>query len=89
MGAGHVSADVAPILGDLAARIPVVLATRAMTGPVFTRTYGYPGSEIDLIARNLVPAGYLSGLKARLLLGLTLRSGKGVETVSKAFAPYQ
>jgi L-asparaginase len=89
MGAGHVPADAAPILGDLAAKIPVVLATRAMTGPVFTRTYGYPGSEIDLIARNLVPAGYLSGLKARLLLGFTMRSKKGAETVSKAFAPYQ
>jgi L-asparaginase len=89
MGAGHVPAAVAPILGDLAAKIPVVLATRAMTGPVFTRTYGYPGSEIDLITRNLVPAGYLSGLKARLLLGLVLRSAKGAGTVNEAFAAYQ
>ena len=89
MGAGHVPADAAPILGGLAAKIPVVLASRAMTGPVFTRTYGYPGSEIDLIARNIVPAGYLSGLKARLLLGFTLRSGQGAEMVSKAFAAYQ
>jgi L-asparaginase len=89
MGAGHVPADAAPMLGDLAARIPVVLATRPMTGPVFTRTYGYPGSEIDLIARNLVPAGYLSGLKARLLLGLSLRPGKRAGTVDEAFAPYQ
>ena len=40
MGAGHVLADVAPIVGDLAAKIPVVLASRAMTGPVFTHTYG-------------------------------------------------
>jgi L-asparaginase len=89
MGAGHVPADVAPVLGDLAAKIPVVLATRAMTGPVFTRTYGYAGSEIDLIARNLAPAGYLSGLKARLLLGFSLRSGKAAGTVGEAFAPYQ
>ncbi len=58
MGAGHVPADVAPIVGDLAAKIPVVLASRAMTGHVFTRTYGYPGSEIDLIKRGVVPAGY-------------------------------
>jgi hypothetical protein len=29
----------------------------------------------DLITRKLVPAGYLSGLKARLLLGFCLRSG--------------
>lgn len=49
MGAGHVPADVAPIVGDLAAKIPVMLASRAMTGHVFTKTYGYPGSEIDLI----------------------------------------
>lgn len=87
MGAGHVPADVAPVLGDLAAKIPVVLATRAMTGPVFTRTYGYAGSEIDLIARNLAPAGYLSGLKARLLLGFSLRSGKGQARSAKLSHP--
>ncbi len=89
IGAGHVPADAAPIVGDLAAKIPVVLASRAMTGPVFTRTYGYPGSEIDLLARNLVPAGYLSGLKARLLLGLILRTIVDRSTVAEAFAPYQ
>ena len=80
---------VAPILGDLAARIPVVLASRSLTGPVFTATYGYPGAEIDLIARGLVAAGYLSGLKARVLLGLCLRSARRGRTVVDAFAPYQ
>jgi L-asparaginase len=89
MGAGHVPADAAPILGALAGKIPIVLASRAMTGPVFTRTYGYPGSEIDLIARNLVPAGYLSGLKARLLLGLILRSKVDRSEIATVFAPYQ
>jgi L-asparaginase/Glu-tRNA(Gln) amidotransferase subunit D len=63
IGAGHVPAEVAPRLGDFAAKTPVVLALRAMTGPVFTCTYGYSGSEIDLIDSNLVPAGYLSGLR--------------------------
>jgi L-asparaginase len=87
MGAGHVHADVAPILGELASKIPVVLSTRSMTGPVFTSTYGYPGAEIDLIKRGLFPSGYLSGLKARLLLGLALR--KHVDGVAAAFAPYQ
>lgn len=89
MGAGHVPASVAPLLGAVAERIPVVLATRAMTGPVFTRTYGYAGGEIDLLARGLIPAGHLSGLKARLLLGLALRGGAGRAAVASAFAPYQ
>lgn len=89
MGAGHVPAEVPPLLGEIATRMPVVLATRAMTGPVFTRTYGYPGSEIDLLARNLVPAGYLSGLKARLLLGLSLRANGNEAAVREAFAAYQ
>ncbi|EXI69740.1 MAG: L-asparaginase 2 precursor [Candidatus Accumulibacter adjunctus] len=89
MGAGHVPAEVAPLVGDLAAKIPVVLASRAMTGHVFTRTYGYPGAEIDLIERGVVPSGCLSGLKARLLLGLVLRSAKGATGVSAAFAPYR
>lgn len=89
MGAGHVPADAAARLGPVAARIPVVLASRAMTGPVFTRTYGYPGGEIDLLDRGLVPAGYLSGLKARLLLGLVLRPGASRADVKSAFAAYQ
>jgi L-asparaginase len=88
MGAGHVPADLAPAMGEVARRIPVVLASRAMTGPVFTETYGYPGGEIDLLARGLVPAGYLSGLKARLLLGVALRNGGGIAEANGAFAAY-
>lgn len=89
MGAGHVPADLAPVIGDIAHRIPVVLASRSMTGPVFTSTYGYPGAEIDLLQRGLIPSGYLSGLKARLLLGLALRDGGTIATAQSAFAPYQ
>lgn len=88
MGAGHVPAEVAPLVGELASAMPVVLASRAMTGPVFTSTYGYPGGEIDLIKRGALPAGYLSGLKARLLLGLALRAGGGRAQVEAALRPY-
>jgi L-asparaginase len=35
-----------------------------------------------------LPAGCLSGLKARLLLGLVMRGGKSAD-VAAAFAPYQ
>ncbi|MCA9285013.1 MAG: asparaginase [Phycisphaerales bacterium] len=89
MGAGHVPADMVPALAELAEKVPVVLASRAMTGPVFTETYGYPGGEIDLIKRGLIPSGFLSGLKSRLLLGLALRSGGGRSAAVKAFEPYQ
>lgn len=89
MGAGHVPADVAPMLGEVAGQMPVVLSSRAMTGPVFTSTYGYPGGEIDLIARGLIPSGELSGLKSRLLLGLCLSSSGGAASARRAFASYQ
>jgi L-asparaginase len=88
MGAGHVPADAAEAVGALAARMPVVLASRSAAGPVFTSTYGYAGGEIDLIRRGVVPAGMLGALKARLLLGLSLRNQGGIDAVRAAFAPY-
>ncbi|BDG71935.1 asparaginase [Roseomonas fluvialis] len=88
MGAGHVPADAADAVGTLAARVPVVLASRSAAGPVFTSTYGYAGGEIDLMGRGLVSAGMLTALKARLLLGLALRGGAGRDAAARAFAPY-
>lgn len=89
MGAGHVPASMAEALGELAERVPVVLASRSLTGPVFEKTYGYPGGEIDLIKRGLVPSGYLTALKARLLLGLVARKTSDRRAVETAFAPYR
>ena len=88
MGAGHVPAEAAEAVGALAARMPVVLASRSAAGPVFTGTYGYPGGEIDLIARGAIPAGMLGALKARLLLGLALRGGGARDAAVRVFASY-
>ncbi len=67
-GAGHVSASMAEAIGRLARQVPVVFASRTGSGPTGRAMYGYPGSEIDLVARGAVGAGWLSPVKARLLL---------------------
>jgi L-asparaginase len=72
MGAGHVPEDCVPAIAALAAQMPVVLCTRARNGRICERTYGYPGSETDLIARGVLPGGALSGPKARVALLLCL-----------------
>jgi L-asparaginase len=59
-----------------------------MAGPVFTRTYGYSRSEIDLIARNLVPVGYLSGLR-RCVKPSRLAVPGRIDAVAEAVAPYE
>ncbi|MEO7009796.1 MAG: asparaginase [Caldimonas sp.] len=88
MGAGHVPAAVAPIVSELVATMPVVLASRVHSGPAFRSTYGFAGSEIDLLGRGAIPAGRLSSLKARLLLSLLLRSNADRTAIAQACDAY-
>ncbi|MCV2488840.1 asparaginase [Geodermatophilus sp. YIM 151500] len=83
-GAGHLSAAAAEVVGEVAPRCPVVLASRTGAGPVLTGTYGFVGSERDLLARGAVPAGWLDGRKARLLLWALLAAGAGPAEVRAA-----
>jgi L-asparaginase len=71
-GVGHVPLAWIPDLTELAQAIPVVLCSRTRTGPMWRRTYGFDGSERDLLARNLIPGGGLDVAKATVALRLLL-----------------
>jgi L-asparaginase len=85
MGGGHVPSVMVETLEDLASRMPVVLASRTGGGEVLRTTYGFIGSEVDLLERGLIYAGPLDGRKARLLLALLLMSGATKEEIEETF----
>jgi L-asparaginase len=86
MGAGHIPAGAVDRVADLIDEMPVVLCTRVRGGPIFGKTYGFPGSEIDLIGRGAIPSGFLTASKSRLLLSLLIAAGQGRDAIRSAFA---
>jgi L-asparaginase len=84
-GGGHVTPPMVPLIARLAARIPVVLASRTGSGEVLSCTYRYPGSEIELLELGLVRAGALDGLKSRVLLSLCLAADLSGAQIAEAF----
>ncbi|MEV6238004.1 asparaginase [Lentzea sp. NPDC051838] len=81
-GVGHVSVGMAEAISR--AQFPVVVATRTGAGTTFRNTYGFVGSESDLIKRGAVMAGWLCPRKARVLLRLAIGAMASIEDVFAA-----
>jgi L-asparaginase len=76
----------ATMVAKAAERVPVVLASRTGAGSVLEGTYGFAGSERDLLDHGAVPAGWLDPRKARVLLGCLLTAGVPIDGIRAEFA---
>jgi L-asparaginase len=84
-GGGHVPGGMMKSLAAAAAKLPVVFTTRTGAGELYEATYGFPGSEKDLLNHGLLSAGVLDGPKARLLLTLLLAAGASRDELRRRF----
>ncbi|HZV27645.1 MAG TPA: asparaginase [Acidothermaceae bacterium] len=84
-GGGHVPSWLVPAIERVAGQLPTVLASRTAGGEVLRHSYGYAGSETDLLARGLISAVGLSATKARILLRLLLVAGVQRDEVARCF----
>lgn len=83
-GAGHLPERVVKNVERLAKSMPVVLASRTGGGEGFRGTYGFAGSEQDLLSRGVLTAGALDPFKARILLSLALAAGWSDDRIADA-----
>jgi L-asparaginase len=71
-GGGHIADTTTDMLQRLAAKMPVIFASRTGGGETLTRSYGYAGGEMDLLTRGLIGAGPLDARKTRMALAILL-----------------
>jgi L-asparaginase len=84
-GGGHVPSWMVPAIERVARQMPTILASRTASGELLRHSYGYVGSETDLLARGLISAVGLSATKARILLRLLLVAGVQRDQVGRYF----
>jgi L-asparaginase len=85
-GVGHASPKIADALERAVARCPVVLASRTGSGTTYRATYGFIGSESDLLARGAIASGWLDPRKSRILLSSLISAGFDREAIRVEFA---
>jgi len=84
-GAGNTDPVLLDAARDAMARgIPVVLATRVLSGRV-SGGYGFPGGGARWLEAGAIPAGTLSAPKARVVLALGLGAGFGDPALRRLF----
>jgi L-asparaginase len=85
-GAGHLSAHSVDVVQEIVrSGIPVVFSTHTGSGSTFHSTYGYEGGEMDLIRRGLIPAGFLTPQRARILLAILAINGADHSVMRRIF----
>ena len=85
-GVGHVSPAVAQAISRVInAGVEVVVTTRCHTGSALEHTYGFEGSESDLLRRGVIIARGITGPKARIKLLLALSGDVGGEALAELF----
>lgn len=85
-GVGHASPKIADALERTVTRCPVVLSSRTGSGTTYRATYGFTGSESDLLARGAIASGWLDPRKARILLSSLISAGFDREAIRAEFA---
>jgi L-asparaginase len=84
-GGGHVPSWLVPSVEALARDLPVVLASRTLSGETLSCTYAYPGSEVDLLGRGVLAAQGLDWTHAVVLLRVLLTAGVPREEIAARF----
>ncbi len=85
-GSGNTDPDILAAAREaMAAGIPVVLASRCVSGRV-SPGYGFPGGGAQWIAAGAMPAGMLGGPKARVALALGLGAGLDAGSLRRLLA---
>jgi L-asparaginase len=86
LGAGHLPPATLAALRDAPPELPVVLTTRPERGHQLRATYGFEGSERDVLAVGVIEAAALAAPAARMLLLAALGSGLAGDDLRSVFA---
>ncbi|MCW2992180.1 MAG: Asparaginase/glutaminase [Solirubrobacterales bacterium] len=86
LGAGHLPPRALAALRECGDGLPVVFVVRPERGHLLRETYGYEGSERDVLATGVIEAAGLSGPAARMLLLAGLGAGLAGDDLRALFA---